>query len=47
MAIGCKVEVLKMPELIRLGLPNSASNTKRAVLRVPFEFPKSRVKRRN
>ncbi|KIP06400.1 hypothetical protein PHLGIDRAFT_107028 [Phlebiopsis gigantea 11061_1 CR5-6] len=44
-SLGCKVETLSFNELKRLGLPDSAAATKRAVLKVPLEFPKPRVKR--
>jgi DNA-directed RNA polymerase I subunit RPA49 len=39
---GCKIETLSDKDLKRLGLPSSAADTKRAVLRVPVEFPKPR-----
>ncbi|TFK48256.1 RNA polymerase I associated factor A49-like protein [Heliocybe sulcata] len=45
-SLGCTVEKLTMAELKRLGLPDSAAATKRAVLKVPLEFPKPRAKRR-
>ena len=35
-----------MHDLKRLGLPDSAGETKRAVLGTPLVFPKPRVKRR-
>ena len=40
------MEKLGINELKRLGLPDSAGQTKRAVLRVPLEFPKPRMKRK-
>ncbi|KDQ55898.1 hypothetical protein JAAARDRAFT_180037 [Jaapia argillacea MUCL 33604] len=46
-SLGCKIDKLSMTELNRLGLPDSAAQTKRAVLRVPLEFPKPRARRRN
>lgn len=39
---GCRIEKLTAKEMLRLGLPDSAGEVKRAVLRVPFEFPKLR-----
>ncbi|KAI0339086.1 RNA polymerase I associated factor, A49-like protein [Trametopsis cervina] len=42
-SLGCKVEALNTQDLKRLGLPDSAANTKRAILRVPIQFPKTRV----
>ncbi|THG94133.1 hypothetical protein EW026_g7279 [Hermanssonia centrifuga] len=44
-SLGCKVGILSPPELKRLGLPDSAAITKRAVLRIPLEFPKTRIQR--
>lgn len=40
------MEKLGMTELKCLGLPDSAGQTRRAVLRVPLEFPKPRAKRK-
>ncbi|EPQ55866.1 RNA polymerase I associated factor, A49-like protein [Gloeophyllum trabeum ATCC 11539] len=45
-SLGCKIEKLSMTELKRLGLPDSAAATKRAVLKIPLEFPRPRAKRR-
>ncbi|TDL26883.1 Rpa49 subunit specific to nuclear RNA polymerase I [Rickenella mellea] len=45
-SLGCKIETLGGADLKRLGLPDSAANTKRAVLRVPLTFPKPRSKKR-
>lgn len=45
-SLGCKIGKLTMQDLKRLGLPDSAGETKRAVLDVPLEFPKSWIKRR-
>ncbi|EKM52686.1 uncharacterized protein PHACADRAFT_261280 [Phanerochaete carnosa HHB-10118-sp] len=44
-SLGCKIETLTAQELKRLGLPDSAATTKRALLKVPLDFPKPRVKR--
>ncbi|KAI0063354.1 Rpa49 subunit specific to nuclear RNA polymerase I [Artomyces pyxidatus] len=45
-SLGCKIDKLTPHELTRLGLPASAAETKRAVLKVPLVFPKPRAKRR-
>ncbi|KAF9228125.1 RNA polymerase I associated factor, A49-like protein [Gyrodon lividus] len=45
-SLGCKISKLSVIELKQLGLPDSAGETKRAVLRAPLEFPKPRMKRR-
>ncbi|KAI9573483.1 Rpa49 subunit specific to nuclear RNA polymerase I [Boletus coccyginus] len=45
-SLGCKINKMTTQGLKRLGLPDSAADTKRAVLSTPLEFPKSRVKRR-
>ncbi|EGO02918.1 hypothetical protein SERLA73DRAFT_165847 [Serpula lacrymans var. lacrymans S7.3] len=45
-SLGCKIEKATQTDLKRLGLPNSASETKRAVLRMPLTFPQARLKRR-
>ncbi|KII90120.1 hypothetical protein PLICRDRAFT_40321 [Plicaturopsis crispa FD-325 SS-3] len=42
-SLGCKIEKLKMTDLKRLGLPESAAATKRAILKAPPEFPKPKV----
>ena len=42
---GCIIKTLSHTELKERGLPDSAAETKRAVLKVPLEFPKTRVKR--
>ncbi|GJE92909.1 RNA polymerase I associated factor, A49-like protein [Phanerochaete sordida] len=44
-SLGCRIDTLNAADLKRLGLPDSAGATKRAVLKVPLEFPKPRVKR--
>lgn len=44
-SLGCKIESLSEGDLHRLGLPNTALQTKRAVLKTPLEFPTVRVKR--
>ncbi|OSX57880.1 hypothetical protein POSPLADRAFT_1155569 [Postia placenta MAD-698-R-SB12] len=43
--LGCKIEKLDQKDLKRLGLPDSAGANKRAVLRVPVQFPQPRAKR--
>jgi DNA-directed RNA polymerase I subunit RPA49 len=45
-SLGCTIEKLNATELRRLGLPDSAGLTKRAVLRMPLTFPKPRAKRK-
>ncbi|KIK92192.1 hypothetical protein PAXRUDRAFT_147843 [Paxillus rubicundulus Ve08.2h10] len=45
-SLGCKVNKLTVAALKRLGLPDSAGETKRAVLNAPPEFPKPRMRRR-
>lgn len=42
---GCTIKKLTLTELKQRGLPDAAAETKRAVLAVPLEFPKNRVKR--
>ncbi|EMD35139.1 hypothetical protein CERSUDRAFT_116615 [Gelatoporia subvermispora B] len=44
-SLGCKVEKLDQAQVKRLGLPDGAAEAKRAVLKVPLEFPKTRVRR--
>ncbi|KAL1937406.1 hypothetical protein VTO73DRAFT_13742 [Trametes versicolor] len=44
-SLGCVIKKLGPNELKERGLPDSAAETKRAVLKVPLEFPKNRVKR--
>ncbi|RDX40440.1 RNA polymerase I associated factor, A49-like protein [Polyporus arcularius HHB13444] len=44
-SLGCTVKNLSYAELKERGLPDTAGATKRAVLKVPLEFPKIRVKR--
>ncbi|KAI0659646.1 RNA polymerase I associated factor A49-like protein [Cubamyces menziesii] len=44
-SLGCVIKKLGPNELKERGLPDSAGETKRAVLKVPLEFPKTRVKR--
>ena len=45
-ALGCTVGKLSSQDLRRLGLPESAGNEKRAVLKVPLTFPKPKLRRR-
>ncbi|KIJ61208.1 hypothetical protein HYDPIDRAFT_97072 [Hydnomerulius pinastri MD-312] len=45
-SLGCTVSKLTITDLKRLGLPDSAGETKRAVLKTPLAFPKPRVRRR-
>jgi DNA-directed RNA polymerase I subunit RPA49 len=45
-SLGCKMEFLKEKELKRLGLADAAANTKRAILRVPLEFPKTKMQKK-
>lgn len=45
-SLGCKISVLNDKERKRLGLPDSASETKRAVLNAPVVFPKQRLPKR-
>ncbi|KAF8626021.1 hypothetical protein AX15_005111 [Amanita polypyramis BW_CC] len=42
-SLGCKIAILNAQELSRLGLPQSAAASKRAILSAPVDFPKSRV----
>ncbi|KAI0688017.1 RNA polymerase I associated factor, A49-like protein [Cytidiella melzeri] len=44
-SLGCKIETLTALDLKRLGLPDTAANTKRATLKVPLAFPQVRAKR--
>ncbi|CDO68785.1 hypothetical protein BN946_scf184989.g51 [Trametes cinnabarina] len=44
-SLGCTIKKLSPNELKERGLPDSGSETKRAVLKVPLEFPKNRIKR--
>ncbi|OCH90863.1 RNA polymerase I associated factor, A49-like protein [Obba rivulosa] len=44
-SLGCKIEKLDQAQLKRLGLPDSVAETKRAVLKVPLQFPKTRMRR--
>ncbi|KAI0651188.1 RNA polymerase I associated factor A49-like protein [Trametes meyenii] len=44
-SLGCIIKKLGPNELKERGLPDSSAETKRAVLKVPLEFPKNRVKR--
>ncbi|KAI6142495.1 Rpa49 subunit specific to nuclear RNA polymerase I, partial [Pisolithus tinctorius] len=46
-SMGCQIAKPTVADLKRLGLPDSAAETKRALLKVPLEFPKSRGKRRH
>ncbi|KAI6142407.1 RNA polymerase I associated factor, A49-like protein [Pisolithus tinctorius] len=45
-SMGCQIAKPTVADLKRLGLPDSAAETKRALLKVPLEFPKPRGKRR-
>ncbi|KAH7907255.1 Rpa49 subunit specific to nuclear RNA polymerase I [Hygrophoropsis aurantiaca] len=45
-SLGCKISKPSQADLKRLGLPDSAGETKRAMLKVPLEFPKPRARRR-
>ncbi|KAI9451427.1 RNA polymerase I associated factor A49-like protein [Lactarius psammicola] len=44
--LGCTISKLSEQDLKRLGLPDSAANEKRAVLKTPLTFPKPRLRRR-
>ncbi|KAI0092308.1 RNA polymerase I associated factor, A49-like protein [Irpex rosettiformis] len=44
-SLGCKIETLSAHDLKRLGLPDTAADSKRAVLKLPLVFPQVRVKR--
>ncbi len=44
--LGCTISKLSQQDLKRLGLPDSAANEKRAVLKIPLTFPKPRLRRR-
>ena len=43
--VGCTIKKLSFNELKERGLPDVAGEKKRAVLKVPLEFPKTRIKR--
>ncbi|KAG1733711.1 Rpa49 subunit specific to nuclear RNA polymerase I [Suillus lakei] len=45
-SLGCKINKLTPSDLKRLGLPDSAGDVKRAILKTPLEFPKPRMRRR-
>ncbi|KAH9958750.1 Rpa49 subunit specific to nuclear RNA polymerase I [Russula dissimulans] len=45
-SLGCTIGKLSSQDLKRLGLPDSAGEEKRAILKVPLTFPKPRAKRR-
>ncbi|KAI6148088.1 Rpa49 subunit specific to nuclear RNA polymerase I [Pisolithus tinctorius] len=45
-SMGCQIAKPTVADLKRLGLPDSAAETKHASLKVPLEFPKPRGKRR-
>ncbi|KAG1838570.1 Rpa49 subunit specific to nuclear RNA polymerase I [Suillus subalutaceus] len=45
-SLGCKINKLTQSDLKRLGLPDSAVDVKRAILKTPLEFPKPRIRRR-
>ncbi|KAI0712757.1 RNA polymerase I associated factor, A49-like protein [Cerioporus squamosus] len=44
-SLGCTIKYLSFNECKERGLPDSAGDSRRAVLKVPLEFPKVRVKR--
>ena len=44
--LGCTIGKLSSLDLKRLGLPDSAGQEKRAILKAPLTFPKLRLKRR-
>ncbi|KAH9837707.1 RNA polymerase I associated factor, A49-like protein [Rhodofomes roseus] len=44
-ALGCNIRKLDHKDLKRLGLPDSATESKRAILEVPVKFPQPRPKR--
>ncbi|KIN97762.1 hypothetical protein M404DRAFT_1005830, partial [Pisolithus tinctorius Marx 270] len=46
-SMGCQITKLTVADLKRFGLPDSAAETKHALLKVPLEFPKPRGKRRH
>ena len=45
-SLGCTIGKLSSQDLKRLGLPDSAGQEKRAILKAPLTFPKPRLKRR-
>jgi DNA-directed RNA polymerase I subunit RPA49 len=45
-SLGCTIGKLSPQDLKRLGLPDSAGQEKRAILKTPLTFPKPRLKRR-
>lgn len=45
-SLGCTHGKLSQQDMKRLGLPDSAANEKRAVLKTPLTFPKPRLRRR-
>ncbi|KAG1732682.1 Rpa49 subunit specific to nuclear RNA polymerase I [Suillus paluster] len=45
-SLGCNVNKLTQSDLKRLGLPDSAGEIKRAILKTPLQFPKARMRRR-
>ncbi|KAH9054896.1 RNA polymerase I associated factor A49-like protein [Lactarius vividus] len=44
-SLGCTIGKLSQQDLKRLGLPDSAANEKRAILKTPLTFPKPRGRR--
>ncbi|KIM90013.1 hypothetical protein PILCRDRAFT_812811 [Piloderma croceum F 1598] len=44
-ALGCSISTLNQKDLTLLGLPNSAGEKKRAVLKCPVQFPKPKGKK--
>ncbi|EPS98872.1 hypothetical protein FOMPIDRAFT_1148132 [Fomitopsis schrenkii] len=44
-ALGCQIRKLEHKDLKRLGLPDSAAASKRAILETPVKFPQPRQKR--
>ena len=45
-SLGCTISKLSPQDLRRLGLPDSAGQEKRAILKAPLTFPKPKLKRR-
>ncbi|ETW79765.1 hypothetical protein HETIRDRAFT_440794 [Heterobasidion irregulare TC 32-1] len=45
-SLGCKIETLTLHDMKRLGLPDSAAENKRALLKMPLTFPKPRSGKR-
>jgi len=45
-SLGCTIGKLSPQDLKRLGLPDSAGQEKRAILKAPLTFPKPKLRRR-